>query len=155
MLQNYIPVSYCINQIYNVYVQELVSFSCKSQHCIGPKPHAAINTRGKMDPKERKVWVWNLTRTKTFLAIILHRQIIDMSFFIISLMYCMHKFLLYGIFEVRSQINVSITVTCTLYKLVMYSFWLTWWNIIPPPPPPLLTTYRINVPIDQVTFVFF
>lgn len=118
MLQNYIPVSYCINQIYNVYVQELVSFPCKSQHCIGPKPHAAINTRGKMDPKERKVWVWNLTRTETFLAIILHRQILDMSFFKISLMYCMFKFLLYCIFEVRSQIKASITVTCTLYKAI-------------------------------------
>ena len=71
-----------------------------------------------MDPKERKVWVWNLTRMETFLAIILHRQIIDMSFFKMSLMYCMLKFLLYGILEVRSQINVSITVTCTLYKAI-------------------------------------
>ena len=70
-----------------------------------------------MDPKERKVWVWNLTRTETFLAIILHRQIIDMSFFKISLMYAYIPFI-YCIFELRSQINVSTTVTCTLYKAI-------------------------------------
>lgn len=71
-----------------------------------------------MDPKERKVWVWNLARRETFLAIIPHRQMIDMNSFKISSMFAYIPLILCFLIK-KTNICVytqtELIVTCILH----------------------------------------